>query len=711
MPNHIPPRQPKHISTHRPLANLLCILCLCITHLDSTAAEDGKNPHATIRIDSRHTWKPPFGLDRIGQPLTVVVERTTNQQPSGKYWLTGYRNGEKIAQTIPRFESGSLESSPIEFEEWPDEVVLYTTPESGEQPVELTRLPIDIPAFEAEAIAHPETVINPVNLGTILAPADWLLLGRDQTAVLDVAAIAREKDFPGAQLRVWFESAQDVTKVVHFALEKGMKLQLQLKLPDVRFGLDHDVLHVVLTDGEKTELWRKTIPVMIVWSAPHWPEFGAVETRLRYDAPISVRAADGTLSTMDYDTAWDSRLQDVVISLPNGSRFVFWRGASYIPFWAGQYNTGLCYEWAETRPPEGFTDCVEPLMDKELRYSRVQIIESTVARVHVRWSYQSCDFYYKVWGDSATEDYYFYPDGFGTRVLDLKTEEGVKYELSEFIILSPQSAHPFDILPTKPVDFLFTDGEKREITVPFFPNEQGEKVVPRDVPALYRIHLNKKESLDAIYFSPNDTNLPIPFGPFSDKGKIVTPVYWGNHWPLARGRTTTQSIDERFNLSPAHNSVMTWGFDRCPRPIRTAALETLDAQGKPKPMTLTRWTWLIGMTNASDDRLIEWANSYTHPPQLEIQGARLDINAYAPERRAFHLIVEEPTVTVKILPEVRCVNPVFELSDAPDGFLRVSLGERQLGRDEYAWDGATLWLKADMDEAVSLQLTFGDLLH
>ena len=38
-------------------------------------------------------------------------------------------------------------------------------------------------------------------------------------------------------------------------------------------------------------------------------------------------------------------------------------------------------------------------MDKELRYSRVEIVESTAARVHVRWSYQSTDFNYKVWGD------------------------------------------------------------------------------------------------------------------------------------------------------------------------------------------------------------------------------------------------------------------------------------------------------------------------
>ena len=51
-------------------------------------------------------------------------------------------------------------------------------------------------------------------------------------------------------------------------------------------------------------------------------------------------------------------------------------------------------------------------MDKELRYGKVEIVEATSAQIHVRWTYQSTDFEYKVWGDQAVEDYYFYPDGF-----------------------------------------------------------------------------------------------------------------------------------------------------------------------------------------------------------------------------------------------------------------------------------------------------------
>src|SRR5205814_3200389 len=143
----------------------------------------------------------------------------------------------------------------------------------------------------------------------------------------------------------------------------------------------------------------------------------------------------------------------------------------------GWHGTGLSYEWAYTGPlPEGFVDSVEPLMDKELRYGRVKIIESTPARVHVRWSYQSCDFTYKVWGDSADEDFYFYPDGFGTRVLTLQSVLDSNYELSEFIILTPQDTYPFSVLPDNLVNILFLDGEKRSITFPYDRASQGSKM-------------------------------------------------------------------------------------------------------------------------------------------------------------------------------------------------------------------------------------------
>lgn len=670
------------------------------------AAEAGKPP-ARIRVERDHPWRPPFGLDRIGQPLNAAVELDSNP-PSSEVALVAYLRGQEIARKTLTLTGQAPATGRASFDTWPTELALVAQSAQGGA-VELARQAVEPVPFEADAIVRQDPIINPVDLGAVLVPADWLILADGQQGTIDVAAICRIGDVPGARVTAWFESAPPAQTVAGIELIRDRSSRGRLPLPPVPASRDGDVLHVSIAPAGGTDLWHKTISTMLVHRRPQWPEFGAVETKLRYDAPISVRADDGTFSSMSYADAWDSKLCDIVVALPNGSRFVFWRGSSYVPFWAGRSNTGLSYEWAETSPPaDGFEDCVEPLMDKELRYGRVRIMESTPARIHVRWSYQSCDFKYKVWGDSAVEDYYFYRDGFGTRVLTLQSAPTGDYELSEFIILSPQATYPFSILPPNLVDILFVDGQKRELMFPFLPAEQGGKIESRDMAAIYRVRLHKDDPQAAIYFNPLDLKLPqAVFGPFQDQGQTVTPCYWGSHWPLARGKTTGWAIDDRVQFTPCHNSVLSWA--RCrPTPLRTAQLETLDTLGRAKPMVLQTWAWLVGTSDADDERLTQWARSFSKPPSLEVQGARPEAESYCPERRAMRLVVDEPIVTIKVKPSTACVHPVFELEEAPKTLARAELDGRILAADEYAWDGRTLWLDATLARDTTLRLTFGD---
>ena len=562
--------------------------------------------------------------------------------------------------------------------------------------------------FEADAVVHTEPRLNPVDLGAILVPHDWLLLEPEQVASVEVAAVSNHGDEPNAHLRVWFASEPNRATSTPFPLTERVRVQRKFSIPPAPRKRDRDVLHVAIQQPNRAILWEKTVPTMLVSKRPRWPRFGATATKLRYDAPISVRNENGTFSTLDYSKGWDASLEDVVVCLPNGTRFVFWRGSCYVPFWAGRHNTCLSYEWAETTPPpDGFTDCVEPLMDKELRYGRVEIIESTSARAHVRWSYQSCDFKYKVWGDSAVEDFYFYPDGFGTRVVTLQSALDSNYELSEFIILTPQDAYPFSVLPTNLVGILFLDGEKREITFPYDVAKQGSKMQSRDATAVYRVRLHKDDPMTAIYFHAEDRRLPpVVFGPFKDGGCVVTPCYWGSHWPLARGQTTGGAINDRIHASPAHNSVMSWAMQR-PPPLRETRLQAPDTLGRSRPMRVQTWVWLIGLTDAEDARVLDWAKSFAAPPSLELNGARLEAESFSPERRAIRLVVEGPLVTLKLRPLQICVNPVFEMRNTPPRLLRVELNGLLLPREHWAWDGKTLWLETTLREPAELALDFG----
>ena len=305
-------------------------------------------------------------------------------------------------------------------------------------------------AFEADAIARPDRIIHPVDLGTILLPNDWLLLADGQKGTVDVAAICRSGDVPNAREAAWFESSPAAKTASGMALVKDRRAQISLPLPPAPATVDHDVLQVSIVGRtgpscgtRRSRPWWSIIRPSGPSSAPWKPSFATMRP---------FRCSPATASSLRCATpaAGIPSFKDVVVTMPNGTRFVFWRGSCYIPFWASRHNAGFCYEWAEGEPAADAVDCVEPLMDKELRYGRVRIVESTPARVHVRWSYQSCDFNYKVWGDSAVEDYYFYPDGFGTRVLTLQSDpQTANYELSEFIVLTPQSTYPLEHLPVE----------------------------------------------------------------------------------------------------------------------------------------------------------------------------------------------------------------------------------------------------------------------
>ncbi len=393
--------------------------------------------------------------------------------------------------------------------------------------------------------------------------------------------------------------------------------------------------------------------------------------------------------------------------MPGGGRFVFWRGACYVPFWAGPRNTGLSYEWAETTPPaDGFQDCVEPLMDKELRYGRVEILESTPARVRVRWTYQSCDFNYKVWGDLAWEDFCFYPDGFGTRTLTIQCALDGNYELSEFIILTPQGAFPFEVLPENLVDILFLDGEKRRLRFPYDPAKQGGLMQSRNLPAVYRVRMHREQQAAAIYFHPEDRQLPpVVFGGFQDKGHVVTPCYWGSHWPLARGQTTGGAIDDRIYSTPTHNSVMSWAMQR-PPPLRALRKQAVDTLGREKEMRVETWAWLIGFADVPDERLLQWARGFANPPQLQVEGGIPDPSGFSHEQRAFRIQAIDREMTVFLTPAEIFVNPVFEIQNAPGNLTNVSIDGRALAKDRWAWDGKVLWINHTFEKPSAVSLKF-----
>ena len=405
-----------------------------------------------FQFDPGHPWRPPFGVERVG--LTpVIVQFACNTHPAPEHWLAAFREGKEMERKALDVGGSSPFTARVTFDTSPapEELALLVKNKDGKT-VEQARWMVERPALEVEAEAAADPVMNPVDLGAILPPADWLVLGPEQQARVTVAAFSSKDVISGAEVFAWFESAPEKPAKAAIELRKGVRAGLKVALPSPGFSEDRDTLNVAIRDVKGCELWRKTIRTMLMRDPAKLPAFGAVETKLRYDYPLLSYSGPDEVTEIPYDKAWAPERKDVVIALPNGSRFVFWRGAAYTPFWAGKHNTALNFEFAEApRRPDGL-DCIDAASDKELRRSRVEIIESTAARVHVRWTAQPCDLNYKVWGETATEDFYFYPDGFGSRTVTLQTEPKAQYEIEELLILTPPAGYPLRVLPQNLID-------------------------------------------------------------------------------------------------------------------------------------------------------------------------------------------------------------------------------------------------------------------
>src|SRR6266478_2794068 len=155
----------------------------------------GETATATIRIETGHPWRPPFGLDRIGRPLDVVADLTLEGRPFREYSLVAYREGQEIERHVLHLtRSTSPYTGRASFTKYPDELALWAQCRYAGKPEEVTRQKVSFPAFEADAIAKPEIRVHPADLNAIFVPQDWLLIPAEQTALIHIAATSHDKD-------------------------------------------------------------------------------------------------------------------------------------------------------------------------------------------------------------------------------------------------------------------------------------------------------------------------------------------------------------------------------------------------------------------------------------------------------------------------------------------------------------------------------------
>jgi len=315
--------------------------------------------------------------------------------------------------------------------------------------------------------------------------------------------------------------------------------------------------------------------------------FGAREADLRCAVPIR----DGDTERSWYELWGKNGQRDIVVSFPDtDARFVFWRGASYVGCWAFP-EAWMCYEWLEAEPYfYGAVDCVEPIQDRDCRYSQAEIVSSTPARAVVRWKYALTDFEGKLIRDEhAEETFTFYPDGSGTRYLRGFYASGW-HETQEFIVINRPGRWPSQALDPQAITFLSPTGERQ---APVWPKPGFSLAGWPQVISIIRLG-NGPYPFMVTPDAPSQVK--VWADPYLDKPDLFNSY---PHWPVTRGMLTSWLSDPADFARPTHSNLANLVSD----PIR----ETADEKD---------FVWLIGVCT-SDQQALDAARGWLKPGRVE----------------------------------------------------------------------------------------------
>ena len=391
-------------------------------------------------------------------------------------------------------------------------------------------------------------------------------------------------------------------------------------------------------------------------------------------------------ASLQFERSWDRgrRLgpdSDVVVRFEQSPmRLVFWQGTNFIPAWVTGNGKWYTNEFLETWGPlcvDG-GDC-EPMSDKQSRYSRVSILESSPARAVVHWRYALAESRnYKGadvdpvtgWFDWADEYWTVYPDGVAVRkqLLSSSGVDNQPHEWQETIVIHGPGQRPEDNIEPDALTLENMAGETA--TYHWSPKTDTSFSLPKGPAKLDRPG-NANIQIVHLKSSENPFQIVWPRGVSFDSynGEPSYSMFeWWNHWPVAQipssGRPA-MAADR-----PSHSSLSHIYWD--------AFEKTEDSETK---------LLLGGLTTQTAAQLLPLARSWISPPTIEAVGRGVAAKGYDPAQRAFVIrcdpsIAQAPlTVTLEASSDQPLVNPALVVENW-NGLARVRLNDKLIsGKD------------------------------
>ena len=397
-----------------------------------------------------------------------------------------------------------------------------------------------------------------------------------------------------------------------------------------------------LTANEVNEYFNKTKPTTM-------PE---LTTRSLPLAGAASSKFGAVYTTLKFYESWDKmwpvgNKADVVVNFDNNaSKFVFWRGTSYIPHWVTENGIWYNNEFLETWDVNG---CHEPMSDKRCQFSNVRVLESNDARVVVHWRYALIDnlnIMARVdslsgFGEWADEIYTIYPDGVGVRKITLHSSQPQSaHEWQEGIVVMGAGQRPEQVLEPGGLTLANMKGETHTYDwgkgIPIEANKEGYVTLPEKA----NIHLinTKSEYKPFTIVSPKANAI---FDIYNGELRKEVSMYpWWNHWPAAQ-----KASDGRYAMDAdyaSHSSLSHINWDA----------HELTENSQTKIM-------LNGLTNGKAEALISLTKSWATPAKIKFAtNIQSPGGEYDPTERAYQISANDKVNTLIFSLEANSDSPI-----------------------------------------------------
>ena len=400
-------------------------------------------------------------------------------------------------------------------------------------------------------------------------------------------------------------------------------------------------------------------------------------------------------------------------------KFVFWSETNYIPAWHMNDQLLLSYEFVEMW---GHGDrkknrgCFEPMSDRLLRWSSVDILEDNNVRKVIKWHYVLCNPHYELPNKSQSNDlpevdeyWTFYPDGTGLRQIIFKPnlDSGFRniHEIMEIIAIAGSLTHPGDHLASPAITILDMGKELRTY-IPGLPLDKDIQNWPQVISSA-----NFKNAPDAFCAFSVDNNIPDTFSHY--------PIYWDlswhnicykfSHWPACK--EPFQFDDKSFGhwkSQPSHTCLISGqiieGTDWNDH-------YELDAHGRK----YRQWVSLVGLNEQGyNEGLRIKTASWLYPGKIKMldKNCRFDNINYKQREFVFTRTGQENRCTFLLEPVEKTritVNPVFRINNWPKLTPQVYIDNKRIAAKnnfKFAFEDNSLiiWLKGQFDSPTTFEI-------